>query len=415
VGRRARAMAEAIGALEPGDHRPGRLADNIMHFARLLRQSGLPVGPGQVLDAIDAAQFGGLANRSDFYWTLHAVLVRRHEHSIIFDQAFEIFWRRPKMIEQLMQLFFQRTRSEAVDRPKQAGQRRVGEAMFQDPGIDERLDPQALEIESIATASAQEVLRSKDFEQMTAEEEAEARRAIARLRRNRLERKTRRFTAARDEVIDMRATLRRSLRAGGAMIEFSRRGRRRREPPLVVLADISGSMANYTRMFLHFLHALKNDRSRMHVFVFGTRLTNITRELERRDVDEALARVAAAVKDWSGGTRIGQSLRDFNFHWGRRVLGQGAHVVIMTDGLERDDPTLLREEMARLARSARRVIWLNPLLRYDGFEPAAAGVRTMMPYTDEFRPVHNLESLEDLAEALSYSARPEHASRRWLG
>ncbi|HEX3215578.1 MAG TPA: VWA domain-containing protein, partial [Aestuariivirgaceae bacterium] len=238
---------------------------------------------------------------------------------------------------------------------------------------------------------------------------------IARMRRNRLEQRTRRFTPARDEVVDVRASLKRSLRSGAEMIALSRRGRRRREPPLVVLADISGSMANYTRMFLHFLHALKSDRSRMHVFVFGTRLTNITRELERRDVDEALARVAAAVKDWSGGTRIGQSLKDFNFHWGRRVLGQGAHVVLMTDGLERDDPKLLEQEMARLARSAKRVVWLNPLLRFDRFEASAAGIRTMLPHTDEFRPVHNLRSLEDLAEALSYSARPEHASRRWLG
>ena len=408
-------MADAAGAIAGFAPPRGRLADNIMHFARLLRQSGLPVGPGQVLDAIDAAQCGGLANRSDFYWTLHSVLVRRHEHSVIFEQAFEIFWRRPKVIEQLMEMFFQQTRRDAVERPKRAGQRRVGEAMFQDPGKAERREGEAVEIESIATASALEVLRAKDFEQMTAAEEAEARRAIARMRRNRLEQRTRRFTPARDEVVDVRASLKRSLKSGAEMIALSRRGRRRREPPLVVLADISGSMANYTRMFLHFLHALKSDRSRMHVFVFGTRLTNITRELERRDVDEALARVAAAVKDWSGGTRIGQSLKDFNFHWGRRVLGQGAHVVLMTDGLERDDPKLLEQEMARLARSAKRVVWLNPLLRFDRFEASAAGIRTMLPHTDEFRPVHNLRSLEDLAEALSYSARPEHASRRWLG
>jgi hypothetical protein len=408
-------MADAAGAIAGFAPPQGRLADNIMHFARLLRQSGLPVGPGQVLDAIDAAQCGGLANRSDFYWTLHAVLVRRHEHSVIFEQAFEIFWRRPKVIEQLMEMFFQQTRRDAVQRPRRAGQRRVGEAMFQDSGKAERREGEAVEIESIATASALEVLRTKDFEQMTVAEEAEARRAIARMRRNRLEQRTRRFTPARDEVVDVRASLKRSLRSGAEMIALSRRGRRRREPPLVVLADISGSMANYTRMFLHFLHALKSDRSRMHVFVFGTRLTNITRELERRDVDEALARVAAAVKDWSGGTRIGQSLKDFNFHWGRRVLGQGAHVVLMTDGLERDDPKLLEQEMARLARSAKRVVWLNPLLRFDRFEASAAGIRAMLPHTDEFRPVHNLRSLEDLAEALSYSARPEHASRRWLG
>ena len=407
-------MAEAADALTAAQP-PGRLADNIMHFARLLRRSGLPVGPGQVLDAIDAAQCGGLASRADFYWTLHAVLVRRHEHSVIFDQAFDIFWRRPKVIEQLMEMFFQQTRRAAIERPKRAGQRRVGEALVQDPGALEQHRDEAVEIESIATASAAEVLRTKDFEQMTAAEEAEARRAIARMRHRRLELRTRRFTPARDEAVDMRSTLKRSLRSGGQMVALSRRGRRRRGPPLVVLADISGSMANYTRMFLHFLHALKSDRSRMHVFVFGTRLTNITRELERRDVDEALARVAAAVKDWSGGTRIGQSLKDFNFLWSRRVLGQGAHLVLMSDGLERDEPKLLEQEMARLARTAKRVVWLNPLLRFEGFEAAAAGIRTMLPHTDEFRPVHNLRSLEDLAEALSYSARPEHAARRWLG
>ena len=283
-------MAEAAGALTAA-RPPGRLADNIMHFARLLRRSGLPVGPGQVLDAIDAAQCGGLASRADFYWTLHAVLVRRHEHSAIFDQAFDIFWRRPKVIEQLMEMFFQQTRRAAIERPKRAGQRRVGEALLPDPGALEQHRDEAVEIESLATASAAEVLRTKDFEQMTAAEEAEARRAIARMRHRRLELRTRRFTPARDEAVDMRSTLKRSLRSGGQMIALSRRGRRRRGPPLVVLADISGSMANYTRMFLHFLHALKSDRSRMHVFVFGTRLTNITRELERRDVDEALARV----------------------------------------------------------------------------------------------------------------------------
>ena len=212
----------------------------------------------------------------------------------------------------------------------------------------------------------------------------------------------------------MRRTLRRSLRGGGAMIDLARRGRRRREPPLVVLADISGSMANYTRMFLHFLHALKSDRRRVHVFLFGTRLTNVTRELDRRDADEALARVSAAVPDWSGGTRIGQSLREFNFRWGRRVLTQGAHVMLMSDGLERDEPVLLSGEMGRLSRTAKRIIWLNPLLRYDGFQPSAAGIRAIMPLVDEFRPVHNLQSLEELAAALSYSPRPEYEPGRWL-
>jgi uncharacterized protein with von Willebrand factor type A (vWA) domain len=167
-------------------------------------------------------------------------------------------------------------------------------------------------------------------------------------------------------------------------------------------------------MFLHFLHALSNDRERVTVFLFGTRLTNVTRELKRRDVDEAMQKVSAAVKDWSGGTRIGAALRDFNFHWARRVLTQGAHVLIMTDGLDREDATLLESEMARLRRSAKRIVWLNPLLRYDGFRARAAGIRAMLPYIDEFRPVHSLESLADLAHALAGPRRQEHDPRAWL-
>jgi uncharacterized protein with von Willebrand factor type A (vWA) domain len=241
---------------------------------------------------------------------------------------------------------------------------------------------------------------------MTLEEQLLARKAIALLRWNRHKVKTRRFWATRHgERIDLRRTLAASVRSGGQLIDLRFKQRRLREPPLVVLCDISGSMSDYSRMFLHFLHGLINDRARMHVFVFGTRLTNITRELKRRDVDEAMAKVSGAVKDWSGGTRIGNSIRAFNFLWARRVLTQGAEVILMSDGLDRDDVGVLEDEMARLARSARRVIWLNPLLRYSGFEPRAAGVRAIMPHVDEFRPVHNLESLEDLAIAL---ARPGH-------
>ncbi len=395
----------------------GRLPENIMHFARVLREAGIPVGPGAVIDALDAAATGAMASREDFYWMLHAVFVKRHEHSALFEQAFHVFWRRPKMLEQMMQMLFQQIQVEAPAKQKKAGMRRLAEAMFSGAETTSRRErpPGEVEIEAEFTASADEVLRKRDFEQMTAEEMRRARLAIARMRLDRFEVKTRRFRRSlHGHRIDMRRTLRDSLRAGGDVIDLARKERRHREPPLVVLADISGSMAGYSRMFVHFLHALSNDRSRVHVFLFGTRLSNITRALQRRDVDEAMEKVSDQVKDWSGGTRIAECLRDFNFHWARRVLTQGAHVLLMTDGLERGDTGDLMAEMARLKRAARRIVWLNPLLRYDRFEARAGGIRAIMPHVDEFRPVHNLQSLEDLAAALSYSGKADHDPRRWL-
>ena len=197
----------------------------------------------------------------------------------------------------------------------------------------------------------------------------------------------------------MRRTMADMIRSGGQGLSLQRKTRRWREPPLVILCDISGSCSSYSRMFLHFLHTLINDRTRVHVFLFGTRLTNITRELRRKDIDEALVKVSAAVKDWSGGTRIATALHDFNFKWARRVLGQGAHVLLMSDGLDREDVDMLGAEMKRLRRSAKCIVWLNPLLRYQGFEARAGGIRAIMPHVDEFRPVHSLDSLADLARA----------------
>ncbi|MGE0007878.1 MAG: VWA domain-containing protein [Parvibaculaceae bacterium] len=402
----------------PGQGAPsGRLALNIMHFARVLREAGLPVGPGHVIDALDAAQAGVLRSREDFYWTLHSVFVKRREHKEIFDQAFHVFWKKPKMLEQLMQLMFQQITRPADGKAKQAGFRRLAEAMFDRMESRSRREekPDALDFDATFSHSTMEVLRRKDFEQMTVAEQAQARQAIARLNVHRLETPTRRYRPSHaGERIDLRRTLKGSLRAGGHLIDLARRERQWREPPLVVLCDISGSCSNYSRMFLHFLHGLTNDRERVSVFLFGTRLTNISRELKRRDVDEAMTRVSSAVRDWSGGTRIGAAVREFNYRWARRVLTQGAHVLIMTDGLDREDAGLLATEMARLRRSARRVVWLNPLLRYEGFEARAAGIRAMMPYIDEFRPVHSLESLSDLAGALAAHRRAEHDPKRWL-
>ena len=396
----------------------GRLAENIMHFARVLREAGIPVGPGAVLDALDAAQSGSLKTRDDFYWTLHAVFVKRRDQREVFDQAFHVFWKKPKMLEQLMQLFFHQIARNAPEEAKKAGFRRLAEAMFdkQETQSRQRDKKDELEVDATFTASADEVLRKKDFEQMTVAEQAQARQAIARLRMHRTEIMTRRWQrSGKGPAIDMRRTLKGSMRAGGHFIDLERREKKWQEPPLVVLCDISGSCSNYSRMFLHFLHALTNDRDRVHVFLFGTRLTNVTRELKRRDIDEAMAKVSSAVKDWSGGTRIGATLHEFNRLWSRRVLGQGASVLLFTDGLERDGGDELGREMERLHKSCRRLIWLNPLLRYDRFEPRAQGIRAILPHVHEFRPVHNLASITDLVGALSGQAGAASTDPRlWL-
>jgi len=397
-----------------GESPSGKLAANIMHFARVLRGAGLPVGPASVIDALDAALSGSLRTRDEFYWTLHAILVKRREHKEIFDQAFHVFWKKPKMLEQLMQLMFQQITRAAGDKPKDPGFRRLAEAMFDQKDAQSRREkPEALELDATFTASADDILRAKDFEQMTLAEQIQAKEAIARLRLQRREFLTRRFQPDHAGArIDMRRTLRQSLRAGGHMIDLARRAPKIRQRPLVVLCDISGSCSSYSRMFLHFLHGLVNDRTDVTVFLFGTRLTNITRELQHLDVDESIAKVSSAVKDWSGGTRIGATLREFNYKWARRVLTQGADVLLMTDGLERDDIVQLSQEMQRLRRSTKKIVWLNPLLRFDRFEAKASGIRVMMPYVDEFRPVHSLNSLSDLAEALGKRAGPAHDPRK---
>lgn len=377
----------------------GRLAGNIVHFARILRRAGLHVGPRQVLDAVEAVETAGIGRREDFYWTLRATLIKRHEEHEIFDQAFHVFWRNPKLLDRMTSLMLPQTEVPSGDSDEEKS-RRLAEALFGETALH-REEEGEIETDRSETFSGEEVLREKDFEKMSLAELAEAKTAIARLRLRMDEVRTRRTRpAANGPLIDMRATLRATLRSGG-VIPLKRRSPRRRPPPLVVLCDISGSMSAYARIFLHFLHALTNDRDRVHVFLFGTRLTHVTRELKHRDVDEALARVAARVEDWDGGTRIGETLRRFNVDWARRVLGQGATVLLVTDGLDRDAGEGVAPEIARLHRSARRLIWLNPLLRYARFEPKALGVKALLPHVDEFRPVHNIASLAALADALS--------------
>jgi len=386
----------------------GRLAENVMHFARLLRAAGLRIGSGRVIDCVRALEISGAAakalRRDDWYWTMSAVLLSRQEQRPIFDQAFGIFWRDPKLAEKMMQMLLPQAYGRAA-KPEQEQSQRLTDALFdQKKNLVEQ--EQRLEMEARLTFSAREVLQRMDFDTMSAAELAEAKKMIAALRLPLPVIRTRRFSPDPSGFrVDLRKTLRDSLREGGDIIPLVRTAPRELHPPLVVLCDISGSMNPYSRMFLHFLHAVTNDRDRVTVFVFGTRLTNITRQLRHRDVDVAMARVAEAIKDWSGGTRIGASLREFNFKWARRVLGQNACVLLVSDGLDREAGEGLGEEMERLAKSCRSLVWLNPLLRYDKFEARPAGVRAMLPHVDLFLPVHNLKSLVDLAHTLSDGAR----------
>ena len=375
----------------------GRLAENILYFARALRAAGIPVGPGAVIDALEAVKAAGVGTREDFYWTLHAVFVKRHEHSLIFDQAFRIFFRRRGYIDQLMAMMLPQAPN--TPRRPEAGATRVHEALFS--GLDDKLKKEReIELDTRMTVSDREVLQRKDFAQMTNVEVAAAKEAMKRLVLPLAEVRTRRLKPhPRGHLIDIRRTFRASLKGGGDFIDLRFVGPRTKPPPIVALLDISGSMSQYSRIFLHFLHALTDARKRVSTFLFGTRLTNVTRALRARDPDDALAACSASVPDWSGGTRIASSLHAFNKLWACRVLTQGAIVLLITDGLERDADDTLAFEIDRLHRSCRRLIWLNPLLRFEGFEPRARGIKTMLGHVDEFRPVHNLESMAALVAA----------------
>ena len=378
-----------------------RLAANVMHFARLLRRAGLPVGTSDVAAAQQALALVDLGRRAETETALAATMVHRREHRELFDRAFALFWRDPAAARQEAMLSLL-----AGEKPKAArpapGSRRIHEALV--PPQQARLREQEAppSFEAVLTASEQERLQQLDFEAMSAAEIAAAKAEIRRLVLPLDLRRTRRRRADfAGPEIDLGGTLRLSLRHGGEILRLARRRRATRPPPLVVICDISGSMARYTQILLHFVHAVVNLRERVHVFLFGTRLSNVTRQLRHRDPEVAFQMVANIVPDWSGGTRIGEALGRFNRLWARRVLAQGAVVLLVSDGLDREGARRLAENMDRLHRSCRSLIWLNPLLRWEGFSPRSQGIRAMLPYVDEFRPVHNLESLRALVTLLS--------------
>jgi uncharacterized protein with von Willebrand factor type A (vWA) domain len=397
-----------------------KLVGNITHFARALRRAGLPIGPGRVIDAIRAVEAVGFSNKQDFFWTLHACFVNSPEHHTVYAQIFRLYWRDPQYLEHMMAALMPAIRGVQEERNAQAAERRAAEAILdventaadmpENQNEDESTE---IEIDASLTISAEERLRSLDFEQMSTAEMAAAKRMLARIKlpvEPMLSRRTRHAGQGR---VHAAMTLRAAMRKGGELHEIKYKSQRPRWPNLVVLCDISGSMSQYSRAVLHFLHAVSNAKgagwSKVHAFTFGTRLTNITRHLKQRDVDAALAAAGAEAQDWEGGTRIGECLETFNRDWSRRVMGQGAVVLLITDGLERADTDVLAKQMQRMQLSAKRLIWLNPLLRWDEFAPKAQGIKAMLPYVDSFRAGHSIASLEELAAVIS---RPDDVGEK---
>ncbi len=400
-------MVEHLPFQTPQD---GKLSHNIARFARALRAAGLPVGSGRLIDAIKAVEAVGFSERRDFFWCLQACFFSKPEHLATFAQVFRLFWRDPRYLEHMMALMLPSVRGVSEERRAKSAEKRAAEALLDGvmrdaPELEENQES-IIEIDASQTASNTEKLRNLDFEQMSITEIAQAKKMLERLRlpvRPMISRRTK--PDFRGQKPDWNRTMREAMRFGGEIHSLRTKTARIRWPNLVVICDISGSMSQYSRMVLHFLHAISNQKgagwAKVHGFTFGTRLTNITRHLNTKDVDAALAAAGAEAQDWDGGTRIGACIQAFNRDWSRRVLGQGAIVLLITDGLDRGDVEVLQKEMQRLHLSSRRLIWLNPLLRWDGFAPKARGISAMLPHVDSFRAGHSITTLEDLAAAIT--------------
>jgi len=363
-------------------------------FGRLLRGLGVDVTPTQMVDLVESLSHVDIGNKQDFKYSAQAVLINRREHIPIFEEAFDLFWR--ARAQNFLELDLG-----TLLRRRQQQRQKIRQLHAQSDDTQDDGEGDEPEQETVFTYSAREVLRHKDFAQMNEAELAELQRLMVQTYWNLAERRTRRTVRnPRGTRLDMRNTFRQNLRHGGEPLRLARRTRKTKRLPFVILCDISGSMERYARVLLQFIYAISSELDRVESFVFSTRLTRITRQLQTRDVDTALDEAAHAVHDWAGGTRIGAALRAFNYDWARRVLGQGAVVLIISDGWDRGDVDLLAREMDRLHRSCHRLIWLNPLLGSANYEPLVRGIQAALPHIDDFLPVHNLASLEQLAALL---------------
>jgi uncharacterized protein with von Willebrand factor type A (vWA) domain len=380
----------------------GNFTYNLILFGRLLRGLGLDVNPGRMLDLIDALRYIDIGQKSDFYYSTRSLLVHRREDMPVFDKAFETFWRNPSegwmRLDMLVPGGAHRSRQPIFTPPPLHGSKEIlSQNTNGKSGIAD--EPRLLQV--TMTYSSREILRRKDFADLTGEELKAIQQMVSELVWQLGMRHSRRLQAGPGTKIDLRRTLRRNLKYGGEILLWAYRLPKSKPRPLVVIADISGSMERYTRLLLHFIYSLSEGlQQSVEAFVFSTRLTRVTRQLRGHNVEQALSEVSSLVPDWSGGTRIGEALKTFNFDWGRRVLGQGAVVLLISDGWDRGDAELLHAEISRLQRSCYRLIWLNPLLGSAQYEPLTRGMRTALPFIDDFLPVHNLISLEELARHL---------------
>jgi uncharacterized protein with von Willebrand factor type A (vWA) domain len=378
---------------------PHHLLDHVLAFGRLLRQFGVAVDPAQMLDLLAALEYVEIGRREDVYLTCRAVLVRRREDLPVFDEAWTFFWASQRQ-DNSAGMALPGSRVKELHIPRRLQRERLNPV-----ADDRRAQETREEIEIQMSYSASEQLRHKDFAHFTADELDQAHALIAELCYRMALRSTRRWTSGQGTRIDARRTIRNTLHSGGEVMTLLHKERKLKQRPLVVLCDISGSMDRYSRILIQFVHTLHEGLRSVETFVFGTRLTRITRMLEHKDIDEAVDLVGKTVQDWGGGTRIGEAIKDFNFRWGRRTLGRGAVVLLISDGWDRGDPALLGREMARLQRTSYRLIWLNPLLGMPGYQPLTRGLQAALPYVDDFLPVHNLHSLEQLGALLASMLR----------
>ena len=389
-------MTSTAASLDGDTEAPASLLRNLMLFAEVLRRLGLDVGSGNVLDLVRATEYAPVGRKQDFHQAARCLLVHRNQDLPVFDEAFQVFWRTPASRQSTRDL-----RSLGEDRRFRRPQ--VGPPPAGDTGDSGSGDPDqpGVDVDLTRTYSAREVLREKDFADFTPAEIHDARRMMHELSWNLGRQHTRRLVPGYGNALDLRKTLRHALKFGGEPLELARLERKDKVRPLVLICDVSGSMERYTRMLLHFIHSLSGNLDQVEAFLFATRLTRITRFLKHRGVDQTVNQLSRAVPDWSGGTRIGQALKTFNYKWLRRVMGSGSVVMIISDGWDRGEPELLAREAARLQRSCRRLVWLNPLLGSAEYQPLTRGMQAALPYADDFLPVHNLNSLESLARHLN--------------
>jgi uncharacterized protein len=376
-------------------HQGGQLLHNLLLFGRVCKALGMDVTPNRMIEVAHALTYVDLGNRTDVYHTMRALIVNRQRDLSLFDEAFDLFWRRPTDDWNVLNL------------PAAGDEQRGGLKFLLPPGASpsgeappSRTSPDLTLTAVVPTYSQQEILRYKDFAEMTAEELAAAKQVMERLPRSLGFRKTRRLRAGKGRQIDLRRTLRANIRYDGEILELSTSTPKFKPRPLVLICDISGSMERYTRIFLHFMHIFASSMDQVESFVFSVHLTRITHAIRHKSVDRALEEVGTTVKDWGGGTRTGEALRLFNYRWSRRVLGRGAIVILITDGWDRGDPDVLRHEAARLQRSCHRLIWLNPLLDLPQYEPLTRGAQALLPYVDDFLPLRNLSNLEMIIREL---------------